>query len=58
MVQSGSPSGNRIANFFMDHDTDGGIDGIFFLFAASAEDDAGGADLLAEDFARRSLQKS
>src|SRR5216684_3515472 len=34
-------------DLFMDDDAYSGIDGIFFAFAASAEDDTGSADLLA-----------
>ncbi len=41
--------GNFVADLLMNVDADGGIDGIFFAFAASAEDDAGGADLFALD---------
>src|ERR1700687_5742028 len=41
--------GNFVAYLLMNDDTHGGIDGIFFAFAASAEDDAGGADLFARD---------
>src|ERR1019366_10192288 len=37
-----------VADFLMNDDADGGIDGIFFAFAASAENDAGGADLFAQ----------
>src|SRR6266403_4054936 len=38
-----------VADLFMDDDAHGGIDGIFFAFAASAENDTGGANLLARD---------
>ena len=40
---------NFVADLFMNDDADGGIDGIFFAFAASAEDDAGGAHLFAQN---------
>ena len=40
---------NFVTYLPMDDDAHGGIDGIFFAFAASAEDDAGGADLFARD---------
>src|SRR5260370_23316415 len=42
-------NGNLVAGLFMNLDTDRRIDGIFLAFAASAEDDAGGADLFAGD---------
>src|ERR1019366_7847164 len=38
-----------VAYLFMNDDAYGGIDGIFFAFLASAGDDAGGADLFAQD---------
>src|SRR5258708_7851018 len=38
-----------VADLLMDDDAYGGIDRIFFALAASAEDDAGGADLFARD---------
>src|SRR5207302_4711705 len=38
-----------VTNLLMDDDAYCRIDGIFFAFAASAEDDAGGADLFARD---------
>src|SRR3981081_1366988 len=41
--------GNFVAYLLMNDDAHGGIDGIFFALAASAEDDAGGADLFARD---------
>src|SRR5713226_7309776 len=41
--------GNFVTYLLMDDDAHGGIDRIFFAFAASAEDDAGGADLFARD---------
>src|ERR1700687_3523553 len=40
---------NSVTYLLVDDDAHGGIDGIFFAFAASAEDDAGGADLFARD---------
>src|SRR5260370_29556762 len=42
-------NGNLVAGLFMNLDTDRRIDGIFLAFTASAEDDAGGADLFAGD---------
>src|SRR5580698_9516744 len=38
---------NFVAELFMNDDSNGGIDRIFFAFAASAENYAGGTDLLA-----------
>src|SRR4029077_7399156 len=38
-----------VTDLLMDDDAYCGIDGIFFAFAASAEDDAGSANLLARD---------
>ena len=40
---------NFVAYLFMNDDADSGIDGIFLAFAASAENDAGGADLFAQN---------
>ena len=47
MVQSGSPCANRVANLFVQDQAHGGIDDIFFFFAAAAEHQAGDSDLLA-----------
>src|SRR6267378_5145939 len=41
--------GNFVTYLLVDDDAHGGIDGIFFAFAASAEDYAGGAHLFARD---------
>ena len=41
--------GNSVADLFMNFDTDSRIDRIFLAFAASAEDDASGANLFAQD---------
>src|SRR5208282_246319 len=38
-----------VAYLFMNHDADGGIDGIFLALAPSAEDNAGGSDVFAGD---------
>src|SRR6202790_764336 len=40
---------NFVTYLLMDDDAHGGIDGIFFAFAASAEDDASSANLFARD---------
>ena len=39
--------GNRVADFFVNDNPDGRIDGVFFLLAAASENYAGGANLLA-----------
>ena len=38
---------NLVSNFFVQHDADGRVDGIFFALAAAAENHTGRADLLA-----------
>ncbi len=45
---------NRVANFFVQHQTDSGIDDVFFLLAAAAQYQAGHAHLLTLDGANES----
>src|SRR6202163_3767552 len=42
-------NGNFVTDLFVDDDAHSGIDRIFLAFAASAENDASGADLFARD---------